>query len=188
MRHTVAFLVLTLLGGLIGVAPAAHADDRSPLYDLVDAAAQRLLTADPVAAFKWVNGGPIEDPPRVRQVLDAVGADAAERGIDQQFVRSAFEDQVHATEGVQYTRFGQWKLDPVAAPTTAPDLSASRAAIDGFNCTMVNEMALQWDSLRGPGCGQDADDAERAVVADRQLDPLYEQALAFATSSYCGTA
>jgi chorismate mutase len=82
-------------------------------------------------------------------------------------------------------RFGQWKLDPAAAPATAPDLSASRAAIDGFNHAMVTEIALQWDSLRGPDCDVALDGARSSVSAARQLDPLYEQALDFATHSYC---
>jgi chorismate mutase len=185
VRHTVLLLVTTVLTAPIGVAPIARADDPSPLYRLVDTAAQRLQTADPVAAFKWVKGGPIDDPPRSRQVVDSVGVDATKQGIDPQSVRTIFTDQVHATEGIEYTRFGQWKLDPAAAPTTAPDLSASRAAIDGFNHQMVSEMALHWDSLRGPACGQQRDDAVRAVIADRQLDPLYQQALTFATHSYC---
>jgi chorismate mutase len=185
VRHTVLLLVTTVLTAPIGVAPIAGADDPSPLYRLVDTAAQRLQTADPVAAFKWVKGGPIDDPPRSRQVVDSVGVDATKQGIDPQPVRTIFTDQVHATEGIEYTRFGQWKLDPAAAPTTAPDLSASRAAIDGFNHQMVSEMALHWDSLRGPACGQQRDDAVRAVIADRHLDPLYQQALTFATNAYC---
>jgi chorismate mutase len=185
VRHTVLLLVTTVLTAPIGVAPIARADDPSPLYRLVDTAAQRLRTADPVAAFKWVKGGPIDDPPRSRQVVDSVGVDATKQGIDPQPVRTIFADQVHATEGIEYTRFGQWKLDPAGAPTTAPDLSASRAAIDGFNHQMVTEMALHWDSLRGPACGVQRDDAVRAVIADRQLDPLYQQALTFATHSYC---
>jgi chorismate mutase len=174
-----------MLTGLIGTAPIAYADEPSPLYRLVDTAAQRLQTADPVSAFKWVKGGPIEDPPRSRQVVDSAGADATKQGIDPQSVRTIFTDQVHATEGIEYTLFGQWKLDPAAAPTTAPDLSASRAAIDGFNRQMVSEMALHWDSLRGPACSQQRDDAVRDVIADRRLDPLYQEALTFATHSYC---
>ena len=132
-----------------------------------------------------MKGGPIDDPPRPRQVVDSVGVDATKQGIDPEPVRAIFTDQVHATEGIEYTRFGQWKLDPAAAPTTAPDLSASRTAIDGFNHQMVSEMALHWDSLRGLSCGQQRDDAVRAVITDRQLDPLYQQALTFATHSYC---
>ena len=182
----IAIPMVVPLATALGAAPVAHADEPIPLYALVDAAAQRLLTADPVAAFKWIDGGPIEDPARVRQVLDAVGADARDRGVDAEFVRRAFENQIHATEGVQYTRFGQWKLDPAAAPTTAPELSASRSAIDGFNRRIVTELALHWDSLAGPECAAQLANAERAVVADRGLEPLYEQALDFATHSYCG--
>ncbi|HEV7420627.1 MAG TPA: chorismate mutase [Mycobacterium sp.] len=184
MRH---FVLLAAVGALVFTAtPAtARADPPGPLYGLVDAAAQRLATADPVAAFKWIDGGSIEDPPRVQQVLAAVAADAVSQHVDEAFVRRSFSDQIHATEGVEYTRFGQWKLDPAVAPTAAPDLSASRTAIDGFNHTMVSEIALHWDSLRGPGCEVALDDARSSVAAARQLDPLYQQALDFATHSYC---
>ena len=40
----------------------------------------------------------------------------------QRYVRTIFTDQIAATEGIEYTRFGQWKFDPATAPTTAPDL------------------------------------------------------------------
>lgn len=181
MRRIVPLLVGILL---IAGAPAARADD-NPLHGLVDTAAQRLQTADDVAAYKWVNGGSIEDPARVAQVLDAVGADASGRGIDGAYVREAFENQIHATEGVEYILFGHWKFVPDAAPASAPDLSESRTAIDGFNKAMVAEMASQWGVLRGPTCPAALESARRTVAAERGLDPLNVDALAVATASYC---
>lgn len=165
--------------------PLAHADEANPLHRLVDTAAQRLLTADPVAAFKWVKGGSIEDSARANKVLDATAADARARGLDDKYVRRIFENQIHATEGVEYTRFAQWKFDPTQAPTSAQDLSQSRAAIDGFNRDMVAEMEAQRDVLRGPGCVIALNAARDSVTAARALDPLYRQALEVATSSYC---
>jgi chorismate mutase len=179
-----------LLGGLLvasqlGLSSTAAAQPAIPYYRLVDTAAQRLATADPVAAYKWINGGPITDPQRAKQVLDAVAADAAAHGIDQQYVRTVFTDQIDATEGVEYIRFGQWKFDESTAPTTAPDLAESRTLIDGFNKTMVDEIALHWNSLYSVGCPQELSDATTAVADDRQLDGLYRQALTAATRSYC---
>lgn len=176
--------VAAVLGVCVAV-PMAYADDSGPLYRLVDTAAQRLLTADPVAAFKWVNGGSIEDSARANQVLDAVGADARNRGLDEQFVRRIFEKQIHATEGVEYTRFGQWKLDSAHAPTSALDLSQTRTAIDGFNRAMVAEMSAQRGVLLSQDCAAALDTALASVDGARALDPLYRQALDFATSSYC---
>ena len=89
-------------------------------------------------------------------------------------------------KSIEYSRFGQWKLDPAAAPTAAPDLTSSRAAIDGFNQEMVAEMAVRWDTLHAPTCAAHLSAARDAVVAARTLDPLYVQALEFATHSYCG--
>ena len=185
-NRTAALLVTGSL--LVGALPAtASAEPASPLYRLVDTAAQRLATADPVAASKWINGGPITDGQRANQVLDAVSADATAHSIDQQYVRTVFTDQINATEGIEYARFGQWKFDPPAAPTTAPDLADSRTAIDGYNKTMVDEIALQWNSLHSPACSAELQAATDAVAADRSLDPLYRQALSSATRSYCPT-
>ncbi len=185
IRSASFVVAATLLFSALGSLPAAHADDSSPLYPLVDAAAQRLQTADAVAAYKWIDGGPITDPPRVKVVLDNVSADASAHGVDPQYVQQIFGDQINATEGIEYARFGQWKFDPSSAPSTAPDLSESRTAIDGFNKTMVKEIALHQDSLRGPSCWADLADATSAVVAERHFDGLYQQALGFATHSYC---
>jgi chorismate mutase len=184
-NRTAALLVTGLL--LVGaLAATAHAEPANSLYRLVDTAAQRLATADPVSAAKWVNNGPpIDDPPRAAAVLDAVGADASARGIDPQYVRALFTDQINATEGIEYIRFAQWKFDPTLAPATAPDLAGSRAAIDGFNKSMVDEIALQWNSLHGTGCSADLQSATDAVATAHGLDPLYRQALTAATKSYC---
>src|SRR5690348_9837726 len=111
-NRTAAALVTGSL--LVGALPAtAGAEPVNPLYRLVDTAAQRLATADPVAATKWINNGPpIDDPPRAAAVLDAVSADATAHGVDSNYVRSVFTDQIGATEGIEYTRFAQWKFDP----------------------------------------------------------------------------
>ncbi len=174
-----------LLGQLCLPATAAAQPPYLPFEQLVDTAAQRLATADPIAAFKWINGGSITDKARADQVLDAVAADATARGIDPQYVRVVFTDQIAATEGVEYTRFGQWKFDAATAPTYAPDLSESRLQIDGLNKELVEEIALHWNSLHSQGCAQDLSDAMAAVVAARRLDGLYQQALTSATKSYC---
>ena len=155
------------------------------MYDLVDAATQRLQTADAVAASKWINGGPITDPVRAQQVLTAVAADAQSTGVPTDYVTALFTDQINATEAVQYSRFSGWKLDPAAAPETPPDLSASRAQIDELNRRMVGEIAEQWPALQSAECVALLDGSKTAVAAARGLDPLYRQALDAATRSYC---
>jgi chorismate mutase len=163
----------------------SRADVPSPLLALVDAAAQRLQTADAVAASKWTTGGSIEDPVRERQVIDAVTAAAGAHGVDPAYVETAFRDQIAATVAVEYARFADWKLDPDGAPTAAPNLADSRTAIDALNKTMVAEIAGQWDSLHSPSCPDDLEAARSAVAVARGLDDLYRRALAFATRSYC---
>jgi chorismate mutase len=183
-RRAVEVCALTALAMLPTTAPALG-DDANPLLELVDAATQRLQTAEAVAASKWKTGGSIEDPQRVEQVLAAVGADAKGRGVDAGYVRRVFTDQIDATEAIEYTRFAQWKLDPESAPSVARDLSASRTIIDRLNADMVEQIATHWSVLHSPDCTGTLADARAAIAQSRMLDPLYQQALSSSTQSYC---
>ncbi len=173
------------VGPAVLIAPAAYGQPESPLVPLVHAAAQRLQVAEPVAASKYLTGGLIEDPAREQQVLDAVASDATNRQIDPGYVTTAFRDQIDATVAIEYTRLAQWKFDPASAPVDAPDLSSSRATIDGLNREMVTEMADEWQVLHSPACVADLTAAKAAVGQARALDPLYRQAVDVATRNYC---
>ena len=178
-------LVIGLILG--GPLPLVSADEGTPLVELIDAAAQRLQTADPVAATKWLTGAAITDPARVRQVLETVSTDAETAGVPGDFVTALFIDQINATEAIQYSRFSAWKLDPATAPVSAPDLGASQGLIDGLNGRMVALIAANWPVLGAPDCPILLDAAQNIVTQSRQLDPLFRQALESATRSYCRT-
>lgn len=186
VRRTVPALAAVLLASAVAAGPiSVRADTANPLIDLVDAAAQRLQLADPVAAFKWNTQTAIEDPARVREQLDSLVETANAEHLNPDYVTRVFADQINATEAVQYHRFAQWKLDPSSAPTTAPDLSGSRAAIDSLNHDMVTQLALQWNLLHSPECASRLDEARRDVGTARQLDAIDREALSFATRAYC---
>ncbi|SPM26834.1 chorismate mutase [Mycobacterium terramassiliense] len=167
------------------LATHARAEPAGALTDLVDAAAQRLQVAEPVAASKWITHGAIEDPDRVERELGQARGEADAAGIDADYVARVFGDQINATEAIEYSRFAGWKLKPAGAPSAAPDLSASRAAIDGFNRTMLAQIVARWDLLHSPACGPELDAAKADVARVRRLDDLYQQALSLATRSYC---
>jgi chorismate mutase len=152
---------------------------------LIDAAAERLQIADPVAANKWLTGGSITDPARVKQVLDGVRVDAESRGLSTGFVRQVFNDQINATEGIEYQRFAEWKFDASTAPVSAPDLAASRSRIDGLNREMVSQIDSQWLILNSPRCPSEVTAAASEVSDARGFDGLYRRALDVATRSYC---
>jgi chorismate mutase len=180
------------LSGVVGLslfaappATQARADPASPLTALVDAAAQRLQVAEPVAAVKWNTHGAIEDPGRVQQELAKLGAEATAAHVDPDYVARVFGDQIRATEAIEYSRFAGWKLNPADAPATAPDLSQSRSTIDGLNHAMLTQIVANWDLLHSPACAPDLDAARSDVVRARQLDGLYQQAVSLATQSYC---
>jgi chorismate mutase len=175
-------LVLVVLAVL--VAAPARADSTSPLFALVDAAAERLQVADPVAAFKWSAHVPIEDPDRVQQELAKLSADASAQNIDPEYVARVFGDQISATEAIEYRRFADWKLNP-PAPAAPADLSASRSAIDTLNNKILSQIALNWSLLHAPACARQLEDASGETIRARRFDDLYQRAISTATRSYC---
>jgi chorismate mutase len=165
---------------------ATHARaDTSALTELVDAAAQRLQIAEPVAAFKWNSHGAIEDSGRVQEELAKLSADATGEHIDPTYVTRVFGDQINATEAIEYSRFADWKLNPSSAPAGSPDLSSSRSTIDGLNQTMLTQIGAHWDLLHSPACAPQLDAARTALIRAHQLESLYQHALSLATQSYC---
>lgn len=176
---------MTALAALLLTSAVARADPANPLTDLVDAAAQRLQVAEPVAAAKWHTGGAIEDPARVRGQLAGLAADATAEHLDPEYVTQVFADQIAATEALEYRRFADWKLDPSEVPADPPSLTESRAAIDNFNRAMVAQIGQQWQLLHSPECAGRLEAASRDVSAARRLDDLYQHALSVATQSYC---
>ena len=144
---TVTMPVIVASGLAMLGAPDAGADVTSPLQALVDAAAQRLQTADPVAASKFRTGGQVDDPQREQQVIDAVTADAALAHIDAGYVHDVFRNQIDTTDSLEHSRFAQWKLDPASAPASAPDL-----LVKGHRSTRSNTPSSARSPNNGPHC------------------------------------
>ncbi|BBY46802.1 secreted chorismate mutase (plasmid) [Mycolicibacterium arabiense] len=182
-RVIVSCLATTV--SLTASASIAAADEPSPLARLVTHAAERLQTADPVAASKFHTGGAVDDPAREDAVIDAVTAAATAHQVDAEFVHRVFRDQIDATDSLEHSRFAQWKIDPASVPRDAPDLSSLRNDIDRLNEAMVEDMADAGDALHAASCPSDLAKAEKAAVAAKQLDELYARALHFAVHDYC---
>jgi chorismate mutase len=163
----------------------AKGDAPGPLTKLIDDAAQRLQTADPVAASKYVTGGAVDDPGREQQVIESVTGAAEAKQVDSQFVHDVFRDQIDATDSLEHSRFAAWKIDPASAPKAAPDLAASRNTIDKLNTAIVDDIADEWIALHASSCRTDLDHARATVVTMRRLDALYQQALSYAVHRYC---
>ncbi|RFZ54701.1 Secreted chorismate mutase precursor [Mycobacterium marinum] len=174
-----------LLAVALGAPGQVRADSASPLITLVDAAAQRLAVADPVAAFKWHARVAIEDPDRVQQQLAKLGDAARAAQVDPNYVTRLFGDQISATEAIEYSRFADWKFGSADVPAAPPDLSASRAEIDALNDKILSQITLNRSLLESASCAAQLDLARADTIRARQLDSLYQRALLTATRSYC---
>ncbi|MFG2501092.1 gamma subclass chorismate mutase AroQ [Streptomyces sp. NPDC048441] len=192
---------VALLAGSGGVAAAAagpaqrsevassfdSAGSYTRLHSLADLAAQRLATADLVAAAKYGTDSPIDDPAREKQVLDDVARQARELGADPEATVRIFRDQIEANKVVQRELHRRWDADPSQAPgpEERPDLAEVRKEINRVNGELVRGIAGSPSARTSPSCRGLLTVAGVRVRGERQLDVLHTVALGRALPSVC---
>ncbi|MBM7171774.1 chorismate mutase [Streptomyces sp. G44] len=165
---------------------AASPGPYARLHPLADLSARRLATADLVAAAKYgTGGGPVDDPAREKQVLDAVARAAREAGADPRATVRIFRDQIDANKAVQRELFRRWDADPSEAPRERPDLAEVREEIDRVNAELVRGIAASAGARTAPYCGGVLTAATAHVRHTDRLDALHSLALERALRSVC---
>ncbi|MFG2134281.1 chorismate mutase [Streptomyces sp. NPDC048751] len=157
----------------------------SALHPVASLAAERLATADLVAAAKWGTDSPIDDPAREQQVLDTVAAQAQSIGADPDEVRRIFRDQIEANKIVQRGLYQRWTAHPEQAPTTKPDLAVVRQTINRINTDLVQALADSTPERTAPVCRPELALAALRIHHEQHPDGLHTRALVRALASVC---
>lgn len=176
-------LVTCCVGCSTVTAPAPPAP--GPWDPVLAVVADRLATADTVAASKYVAKGPVEDPARERVVLDAATAGGAARGLDPAGVAAVVGDQIAASKVVQYGLLEDWTDRPTTAPGASPDLAGVRTTLDAVTTRLVDALALASPARTDPACRTSVAAAGDRVATARTLDPLHRRGLHRALRSLC---
>ncbi|WNM30577.1 chorismate mutase [Streptomyces sp. Li-HN-5-11] len=166
-------------------APLAAPHALFALHPVVELSAERLATADLVAAAKWGTGSPIDDPAREQQVLDNVAAQAQQLGADPDEIRTVFRDQIEANKIVQRGLFQRWTDHPDQAPTTRPDLNVVRQEINRVTSALVQALADTSADRAALTCRPGVVLAALQVHHEDRLDALHTRALARSLASVC---
>ncbi|MFG2227545.1 chorismate mutase [Streptomyces sp. NPDC048644] len=166
-------------------APAAHSS-YAALRPLAALSVERDAVGDLVAAAKWGTGGPIDDPAREQQVLDAVAAQARQLGADPAATKRIFRDQIEASKVVQRELHRRWTADPGQVPAERPDLNEVREKINRINTGLVRAIAASDAARSAPQCPVVLGAAAGQVWHAQRLDALHTAALARALRSVCG--
>ncbi|WP_327321575.1 chorismate mutase [Streptomyces sp. NBC_01210] len=167
-------------------AAAVRSGSYAGLHTIADLSAQRLTTADLVAAAKYGTGSPIDDPAREKQVLDSVAQQARDLGADPEATVRIFRDQIEANKLVQRALFHRWDADSSQAPTERPDLEEVRKEINRVNAALVRSIADSASARPAPYCDGLLIASAAHVRHERQLDALHSIALARSLRSVCG--
>ncbi|MFB4426804.1 chorismate mutase [Streptomyces sp. QL37] len=188
---TAGALVAVIWAGSASAAVPTPMTGRGPygeLRSLADLSARRLGTAVAVAAAKWGTGGPVDDPAREQQVLDAAARRARAAGADPVTTVKIFRDQIEANKQVQRALHSRWQANPEEVPGETPDLSVVREKINRLNLALVRVIAVSAAPREASSCRAGLAVAAVRVRHDRRLDRVHAAALARALRSVCAGA
>ncbi|MFJ4966411.1 chorismate mutase [Streptomyces sp. NPDC088729] len=200
IRIRVAALALTSAGAAALAAcgsspPAGTGPARSSgtaaeqaLGTIVRLAAERVMTADTVAAAKWGTTQPIDDPAREKTVLASATARATKLGIDQATVQRIFKDQIAANKDVQRALYAQWQTHPATQPTHRPDLATQvRPVLDRVDSRLLTAVRQAQPLLSRPDCDALLERGKATAVRAMGLDTLHRDGLDQALAHTCPT-
>ncbi len=157
-----AILLLALLAGCAAPPPAADAEKIDHLLQLIQ---QRLGYMDDVARNKWNSGAAIEDLPREREIIDGLGRQAADYGLDAATARDFFRAQIEASKVIQRTRFSEWQAAKQMKFAGVRDLARDiRPALDALTPAMMKGLAAALPALKMPGGAPLVEARARALV------------------------
>ncbi|MFD0362191.1 gamma subclass chorismate mutase AroQ [Nocardia sp. GCM10030253] len=183
---SVTMAVLHPDSALASAEPPARSLDR-----LVELVADRLDTADAVAAAKWATAlqlgtqPSIDDPGREAKVYDDMARLGAERDLPENWIKQVFFGQIEASKIVQRGLVVRWRFDPAAAPAAPPDLSKVRPEIDRLNVDIVDQLAARRDELAARDCAERLAPSVFGVLSSGRVDALHQAALVRAATTLC---
>jgi chorismate mutase len=163
LRYIAAALFFLLLAGCAMQPPATH--DVGKIDRVLVLVAERLSYMDDVARNKWNSGAPIEDLPREREIIDGLGRQAADYGLDAGTARDFFRAQIEASKTIQRTRFAQWRAQNQPPFKNPRDLRDTiRPALDALTPELMKSLAAAVPVLQSPGSAELVEARAKVVI------------------------
>jgi chorismate mutase-like protein len=107
---------------------------------LAELVIERLALSLDVAAAKYFNGRPIDDPVREHQILESMTRELNGFGLPRQIARQFLSDQLEANKIVQHQLQQRWREHPEEVPAVRRSLSAEiRPDLDNITAQMIGE-------------------------------------------------
>ena len=150
-RRTLLLLLAALLAGCASQPLPPDSEKIDRVLVLIQ---QRLGYMDDVARNKWNSGAPIEDLPREREIIEAIGREAPVHGLDPEIARDFFRAQIEASKIIQNARFAEWRARNQPPFADIPDLrNQIRPALDALTPALLAALAAAMPELARPGSG-----------------------------------
>ena len=138
MRH----LVLVLLATLASASCPVGADPAGNVHSLRHLLIERLTLMEQVAAYKWNEKLPVDDPVREANVLAATLARSRAAGLDVALARRFIVAQMEAAKIVQRFYFETWEEGGVERIADVPDLETElRPKIGALSADLIVSLA-----------------------------------------------
>ncbi|MFB7053564.1 gamma subclass chorismate mutase AroQ [Streptomyces vinaceus] len=148
------------------------------LRTVVQLTAERVMTADTVAAAKWGTSQPIDELTDEKAVVDAAVAQAAEVGLNQASAQRVSNDQFAVNNAVHGALFARWTAHPAQRPAQRPDLAADvRPALDRVDGQLLSALREAQLLLSGTACATEVSQEAAAIATEKGLDAIHRNGI-----------
>jgi len=120
---------------------------------------------------RWNSGTPIEDLPREREIIEAIGRETPVHGLDPEIARDFFRAQIEASKIIQNARFAEWRARNQPPFADIPDLrNQIRPALDALTPAMLRTLAEAMSALQTPRARAEVEVRATIIVTGAQAD------------------
>jgi len=141
-----------IASGMVMCFEAQAAQTDPALSNVIDLASRRIALAEPAARAKWARQEPVVDPVHEQASLTRLTQRAPENGVNVDFARQFFGDQLDAVNSVENALYAQWRTAPPQDPV--PDLATTvRPEQERIEHAMLMALARVQVMRTAPDCG-----------------------------------
>ncbi len=150
--------------GVILLSGCAHLEpSHTAIAGLLELIDLRLALAEDVARSKWNSGAPVEDLPRERAIIEAIGSKAPRHGLEPATAMEFFRAQIEASKLAQSALLAAWRLAKQPKFVIVPDLQRDiRPQLDRLTPALLAALARTQPAL---GTAAANDQLERYAAA-----------------------
>ncbi|PCI95381.1 chorismate mutase AroQ, gamma subclass [Candidatus Aerophobetes bacterium] len=123
-------------------------DSKKKVEELSQLMAKRLDLFKKLAAYKWNNKIPIDEPKKEEAFLIAIEEKAEEKGVDPKIARAFFQSQLEAAKSIKIKAFEKWVKEDIHMHKEVVNIDETNSLIEECDNELLDAMEEKSQDLK----------------------------------------